>query len=91
MLHDVWLRFQIWYWSWRARRLAVRVVPVMAVTVHVFQEELLELQDKHLDLWFGNPVEGGSACRCGGRLVAMDRKGDCLAVYHLGSVGAGSG
>lgn len=55
----------------------------MAVVVHAFQEETDDARSQHLSLWFGHPVEDGVACRCGGRLVALDRAGDVLAVYHM--------
>jgi len=91
VIHDVWLRFQIWYWSWRARRLARGLEPVVSVVVHAFQESSEAARTQHLDLWFGHPRDPECACRCGGRLVQLDKAGDVLAVYHMASLGVDSG
>jgi hypothetical protein len=86
VLHDLWLRFLIAWYSWRARRLGVRAEPVMAVVVHLWQEDDSAKQERHLKLWFGHPTQEGAACRCGGRLVALTRTGDVLGVYHMAHV-----
>lgn len=89
---DVVLRLQIWWYSYRLRKLTSEMPEEMALVVHAFQEANPDDQNKHLELWFGYPTGpipddvDGPVCRCGAHFTSLNRERTVLAIYHKTSM-----